>query len=254
MAVAITRGTLPGLVAATVSVCWAVASPAAAQVTTGFTGDYAPENWQLFNGNADGSIDVSSAPESVQLTGGNQADDLNCSSTSLSLLEASKCLPGVTNWYIEVPEDSLLSFRWSYQTADSGGPGFDSFGYVIEDFPPPQGDGQPFIELIDIGGPLQQVGVTQIQVAAKRIFALQIATDDNRYGAATVIIDQFTATSLAPEPCPDSPEAASADSCPPEEPEQPEEPEEPVSVPEPTSAIALGLFGLGGWVLRRKRR
>ncbi|GCL41539.1 hypothetical protein [Dolichospermum planctonicum] len=62
-----------GVVASLVSIL-ALSAPARA-ITFGFTGDYAPSNWNLTNSNADGLVNTSNAPNSITLTGGDNGSD-----------------------------------------------------------------------------------------------------------------------------------------------------------------------------------
>jgi hypothetical protein len=68
----------------------------------GFTGAYAPSNWTLSNDNTNGYVDTSNAPSSISIIGGD-----------LGGLGA-----GQTTYTTTALIGGLLSFNWSYGTAD----------------------------------------------------------------------------------------------------------------------------------------
>ncbi|MEY2915054.1 MAG: hypothetical protein RLZZ184_4363 [Cyanobacteriota bacterium] len=92
-----------GVVASLVSIL-ALSSPARA-ITFGFTGDYAPSNWNLTNQNADGYVDTSNAPNSITLTGGNNGSG-SFGRTTYSITNTN-------------PLPVNISFNWGYSTKDS---------------------------------------------------------------------------------------------------------------------------------------
>ncbi|MFM6253369.1 MAG: hypothetical protein ACKPEQ_30215, partial [Dolichospermum sp.] len=98
-----------GVVASMVSIL-ALSAPARA-ITFGFTGDYAPSNWNLINSNANGSVDTSTAPNSITLTGGNNG------SGSFGRTDYK-----ITN---NNPLPVNISFSWLYLALDL--PGADRF-------------------------------------------------------------------------------------------------------------------------------
>ena len=243
MANAILRTVIGALVAST-AVIGSAAQSATAQ---GFTGSFAPEQWELFNSSPafpnidnsqitinniplapfNGSVDFTNAPDSLTLVGSNQSAILeqlgfSCNSPDLPVSVLFLCDTSFTTVFVTVPETSILSFDWDYTTADALGPAFDPFGVALGNFPPtdPNADGS-FTELINRSGSSQQSGTASVEVAANQIFGFQIGTADNQGGRATTIISQFQVRSIDP-------------------------PDEPVSVPEPTSAVAIAaITGLG---------
>ncbi|MFM6367710.1 MAG: hypothetical protein ACKPGN_05685, partial [Dolichospermum sp.] len=82
-----------------------LALSAPARAIIGFTGDYAPSNWNLTNSNANGSVNTSTAPNSITLNGGNNGTKLF----------------GRTNYSITNtnPLPVNISFNWLYSTADN---------------------------------------------------------------------------------------------------------------------------------------
>ncbi len=223
-----------------------IGTTAQASIAQGFTGSFAPEQWELFNSSPalagidntqltinnvplapfNGSVDFTDAPDSLTLLGSNQSGildqfGLSCTSTDLPVSVLFLCDTSFTTVFITVPEASIFSFDWDYTTTDSLGAAFDPFGFALGNFPPtsPRTDGT-FTELIDRAGAAQQSGTASVEVAANQVFGFQIGTADNQGGRAITTISQFQVQRL------DS--------------------GEPTSVPEPTSAVAIALItGLG---------
>lgn len=241
MAQAILKNVLGALVASA-AVIGTTAQMAVAQV--GFAGSFAPEQWELFNSSPafpdidnsalriggiplapfNGSVDFTNAPDSLELLGSDQSAilaefGLSCDSPNLQLNLLFLCDSSFTTVFVTVPEASVLSFSWDYLTTDILGPAFDPFGFAIGNFPPddPLTDGI-FTELIDRSGPIEQSGVTSVEVAANQVFGFQIGTADNQGGRAQVTISDFQVMFTEPDEM------------------------EPTSVPEPTSAVAIALL------------
>ena len=261
MAKAILNTVLGALV---ISAAVATAQTANAQ---GFTGGFAPEEWELFNSRPaftgidnsrigigqtsdgsirpildggtplapfNGSVDFTDAPDSLTLLGSDQSailDEfgLNCNSAPSSLLFL--CGSSFTTVYVTVPEAVEISFSWDYMTADSFGPAIDPFGFAIGNFPPddPNTDGT-FTELIDRNGASSQSGTASVELAANQIFGFQIGTADNQGGRAQVTIRDFNVMITEPD---------QVDS---------------TSVPEPGSAVAIALLTGLGLCLGKKSR
>lgn len=222
--------------------------PDAPSITEGFSGEYAPIEWRFVSIQTGGeaflrdtegdlfgfepSSDVE-CPVADDVTPGRAffigdssglasgVQDLPASALFLRGGNRAACTAGITDVFITVPEDSLLSFNWFYSTDDMS-PAYDPFGYsigsidengTIEDDPAPV-----FFPLVDSMGSIAQTGFAEVQVKAQQVFAFEIITLDNQGGAATAVISQFKATPLG----------------------------KPTSIPEPGSTIAtLMLSGLG---------
>ncbi|MEM1251082.1 MAG: hypothetical protein AAGI69_01525 [Cyanobacteria bacterium P01_H01_bin.21] len=225
----------------------------------GFTGSFAPEEWQLFNSRPafsgidnsrigigqtsdgsigpildggiplapfNGSVDFTDTSDGLTLLGSDQSAileefGLTCNSAPSNLLFL--CGSSFTTVYVTVPEAVEISFSWDYMTTDSFGPAIDPFGFAIGNFPPdaPNTDGV-FTELIDRDGAASQSGTTSVELAANQIFGFQIGTADNQGGRAQVNINDFSVMVIDPDVI------------------------DPKPVPEPASAIAIALFaGLG---------
>lgn len=212
----------------------------------GFAGNFAPENWELFNSSPafpgidnskitiegvplapfNGSVDFTNAPDSLTLLGSDQASILDefglaCDTVQPTLLFL--CDTSFTTVFVTVPETSIISFDWDYTTADAFGPAFDPFGFALGNFPPTslKTDGV-FTELIDRNGSTTQSGSKLVKVAANQIFGFEIGTADNRGGRAQVTISNFQVMVKEPDVI------------------------DPISVPEPTSGLAIAILtGLG---------
>ena len=205
------------------------------ETTFDFSGDYAPDQWQVRSRNAgggfrfDGMDAGGTSASSLTLVGSDLGGTDGCQTTPLP----DYCAPGFTALFvqIQVPESSIIQFDWDYITYDVS-PAFDPFGYVLPEF---DSLGQliegQFVSITDPDGGISQSGEFSIQVDANQFFAFQIGTLDNQYGPAVVTIDQFSVTSLEPDL-----------GTPPV-----------VTVPEPGSAIALTLSSLSLLALRRRR-
>ncbi|MEM6252708.1 MAG: hypothetical protein AAF821_07290 [Cyanobacteria bacterium P01_D01_bin.156] len=208
----------------------------------GFTDNFAPEQWELFNSSPafpdidnsalaingvplapfNGSVEFD-APESLTLLGSNQSGILeqfgftcNTVPSDFSFL----CRDSFTTVYVTVPESGELFFDWEYITDDIGGAAFDLFGFVVSDLPPEALPDSPFSQLSDRAGATAQTGSTTVAIEANEIFGFSIGTGDNQGGRAQVTITNFGLRISEPD-------------------------EGPVtSVPEPSFAIAA-LAGLG---------
>jgi hypothetical protein len=139
----------------------------------GFTGAYAPSNWTLSNNNTNGYVDTSNAPSSITIIGGNQGGSGF----------------GQTTYTTTALIGSLISFNWSYGTADVDGPFWDPFGFVLNG---------AFIQLTDDFGPYGQSGSFSTTLAQGDIFGFGINTVDNAFGPANATISDFA--SPVPEP------------------------------------------------------
>lgn len=102
---------IPGTAAIAVGILALTPVPAQA---LGFSGAYDPTNWTTsFGGGGDGSVDTTSAPSSIEITGPNN---------------------GQANSYVDytitAPAAGVVTFSWMYNTIDD--PGHDSFGYLVD--------------------------------------------------------------------------------------------------------------------------
>lgn len=137
------------------------------QADTGFTGSYAPLNWQLVNSNADGTVDWSNAPNSVLLTGGE--NDTNAS--------------GTTDLITFIQKDGAVSFYWNYISNDYEFALCDTAGYLLDGV---------YTQLSIDAGPANQSGFESISVLQGQSFGFRVYTDDNQGGLASVTISSFS--------------------------------------------------------------
>ncbi|MBT9311963.1 hypothetical protein [Leptothoe kymatousa] len=241
--------TVLGAFFASTAVVTATAQMAIAQ---GFTGDFAPGEWELFNSspifspNVDedavrefqeqlapfnGSVEFSD-PDALTLLGSNQSEyleqfGLTCG-TAPSNFVSLLCRDSFTALYVTVPDTGELFFDWEYATEDSLGPAFDLFGYFVSDLPPEVLPDSPFNQLSDSAGEVRQRGSTTVSVNADEIFGFNIGTGDNEGGRALVTITNFGIRISEPDE------------------------DTPTSVPEPTSGIAIA--ALAGLALRWNKK
>ena len=138
----------------------------------GFTGAYAPSNWTLSNDNTNGYVDTTNAPSSISIIGG----DLGGLGSGQTTYTTTALIGG------------LLSFNWSYGTADVS-PFYDPFGFVLNG---------AFTQLTDNFGPNGQSGAFSTTLAQGDIFGFGINTTDNVLGAGNATISDFAAP--VPEP------------------------------------------------------
>lgn len=154
----------------------ALIAPAAAGVSTGFSGSYAAANWSSSNSNG-GNGSVSAGSDSLLLT-----------SSDFSLIDADPA-ESTLSYGITVSEGSMISFSWLYSTEDVSS-SYDIFGYSINGvFTQLSSDGLSFLD--------SQDGSLSVWVAAGSTFAFVLESSDSEGGAATVTISDFNAV---PEP------------------------------------------------------
>jgi hypothetical protein len=143
----------------------------------GFTGAYAPSNWTLSNNNTNGYVGTSNDLSSITIIGG----------------DAGGGEPGQTTYTTTALIGGLLSFNWSYVTADVN-PFYDPFGFVLNG---------AFTQLTNNSGPNGQSGAFSTTLAQGDIFGFGINTTDNVLGRGYATISNFAAPDFAapvPEP------------------------------------------------------
>ncbi|MFM6535406.1 MAG: hypothetical protein ACKPHQ_14210 [Dolichospermum sp.] len=154
-----------GVVASLVSIL-ALSAPTRA-ITFGFTGDYAPSNWNLTNSNADGSVNISNAPNSITLTGGNNGSG-SFGRTNYSITNTN-------------PLPVNISFTWLYLAQDL--PGLDRFDV---------NQNGSYTTIADSNGASGTYTTTLIPNG--NTFGFSIATIDNSTGTGSVRINNFSVT------------------------------------------------------------
>jgi len=156
-----------------------------------FTGPVAPANWSLTTtGTLSGGSPIPGSavfsPTQLVLTGGNSISPGG---------DTPGCIGGIYQVLgpCQISETINLagnySFNWSYLTVDSGGPGGDLFGVIV--------NGVRTV-LSDPGGALAQVGSRTF--AATSSFGFFVNCTDCISGSATATITNFAFTQAVPEP------------------------------------------------------
>ncbi len=150
-------------------------SPANAGLIIDFTDGYDVANWTTtLNGGA-GSVDLSGAPNSIVLNG---PDDWSGDPKSVDFTTTALA-------------DGLVSFAWSYTTADWS-PYFDPFGYLLNNI---------FTQLTDSYALASQSGSASFAVLTGDVFGFRQQSIDSAFGAGVTTISNFSAPSNAvPEP------------------------------------------------------
>ncbi|MBI1224886.1 MAG: T9SS type A sorting domain-containing protein [Bacteroidetes bacterium] len=129
------------------------------------------------------------APWTGSITNGGS---ISATSTSVTMVSDNNGLPpgAVTYTYdLVIPANGFIVFDWDYNTADSGGPFYDPFGYAINGL-------INFVPLVEtgLGDPISQNGRAIIPVSAGDVFALVQNSNDGHNGAATTVVSNFLYT------------------------------------------------------------
>lgn len=167
-----------------------------------FDGDYAIANWSETRiGDppaGGGEVDVSGAPASIVLQGGDDGCDGGFQGPGPQAsgrvrgdggpLPEFSCL---LLFVVDITGTGTLSFRWDYETDDEDGPEFDLFGYLL--------NGVPTQLSVDEGDDIQS-GTASLNVSDGDEFGFFIDCTDCEGGPASVTISQFSAPSGAAPP------------------------------------------------------
>ncbi len=146
---------------------------------TDFAGPYKPAKWTFTSDPAlgDGSVDAAAAPFSITITG----SDNGFATNSLGIVN--------TDYTIAAAASGLVSFDWSYSTADAAG--WDGFGYLLNG---------NFTLLAAQDG---EFGFSQFNVLQGDEFGFRVYADDNVFGPGIATISNFAAPNnftAVPEP------------------------------------------------------
>lgn len=141
---------------------------------SGFSGAYDPSNWTLTNINSNGDVDTSAAPSLIITRGGDNGTFAF----------------GQTSYTIAAAGNGLVSFDWIYETSDVDGPFYDNFGFVLNGV---------FTQLSNNQFSFQN-GTFSTLVNLGDQFGFAVNTVDNRFGAASATIFNFSAPQAVPEP------------------------------------------------------
>lgn len=86
----------------------------ASNASAAFIGYYAPSNWTTTDFNSNGTVDISGAPDSIVVIGGDNQSGIS----------------GTTDFTIAAQESGTWSFSWSYDSFDNVGDA-DRGGYLL---------------------------------------------------------------------------------------------------------------------------
>jgi hypothetical protein len=158
--------TQPGLLALALFLGLAVSAHA------DFTGQFATNRWTLFNTNADGFINLSNAPRSVTLTGGDN----------------QSYLPGYTEWHVTVTNTTQLSFTWRYTTADDNSGPFDRAGWRLN----------TATNELARNDSTTLTGSVTANASTGDVFAFWVRTGDNLLGPGRLTVTNFNFSATPP--------------------------------------------------------
>ncbi|WP_157717189.1 T9SS type A sorting domain-containing protein [Formosa sp. Hel1_31_208] len=135
--------------------------------STGFAGDFAPENWIQDLGGSDGSINITATD--MTIVGGNNGVGSN-------VIASATC-----------PTSGVYSFSWDFTTDDSSA-FWDPAFYV---------NGVAVIQLTDDGLSAQS-GSVSVNCAAGDVIGFSVNSQDGIAGAGTLTISNFAVGSMMP--------------------------------------------------------
>ncbi|MPM12998.1 hypothetical protein SDC9_59353 [bioreactor metagenome] len=135
----------------------------------GFAGAFDPYYWNFYQINADGYGDLSLAPDTILMVGGNNLSDNE----------------GFTNAAVEINCTGDVVFNWEY----TGG---DSAVYDVPQYSLDGGITYTQLSGFSVSGPVSQSGTSSIPVQDGQTFVLSVYTHDNMYGAASLKIFDFS--------------------------------------------------------------
>jgi hypothetical protein len=143
---------------------------AACPARAAFSGPFALSNWTLINSNANGSIDLSAAPDGIRVTGGNNGS----------------VYAGLTEWTMTVPAATTIQFDWIYATDDDTSGPWDRAGWRRNGV---------FTELARNDSTNLHGRVTA-NVSAGDTLSFWVKTEDNLVAPGKLSITNFTFSSI----------------------------------------------------------
>ncbi len=158
----------------------------------GFSGLYAPENWNFVT-EGDGSVDES-IPDSIELT----SSDGGCSigggfstTQSRDLATTDDHLSGNffcgTFYETTLFCDGTIEFDWDYESFDAGGPAFDPMGFIVNNDITQLTIGVAFDTTFAI-----QSGSESVPVEKGDRFGFWIEATDDTLGPAVTVFSEFS--------------------------------------------------------------
>ena len=158
----------------------------------GFSGIYAPENWNFVT-EGDGLLDDTNAPDSIELTssdggctvfpfGTTQSRDLATTDAHLS----GNFFCG-TFYEITMFCDGTVNFDWDYESFDIDGPAFDPMGFIVHNDITQLTIGVPFDTTFAI-----QSGSESVPVEKGDRFGFWIEATDDALGSAVTVFSEFS--------------------------------------------------------------
>lgn len=144
----------------------------------GFSGSYAPSNWTLTNDNADGSVNITNAPNSITVTGSDLGNE-DFGSTSYTVTAAGS---------------GTVTFNWSYFTADPDSAFYDPLFRILN------GTKTTLFTSTAPSGLKSGSGTDSFTIATGDVFGFGIDTVDNVAGRATTTFSNFSAPDATPVP------------------------------------------------------
>jgi hypothetical protein len=148
----------------------------AGQVNAAFLDAYSVGNW---NKSIDrGAINTTGAPNSIKLIGSNTTNPAYFGERNQDFTIAS-----IGNGYV--------TFDWNFKTNDSGGAGFDPFGWLLNGV---------FTKLTNDSGKKIQSGTFTVKVHVGDIFGFRANSVNSISGTANTTISNFFAPTQVPVP------------------------------------------------------
>jgi len=158
----------------------------------GFSGIYAPENWNFVT-EGDGLVDETNAPDSIELTssdggcGGPLDGDGFSTTQSRGLATTDAHLSGNffcgTFYEITLFCDGTVNFDWDYDTFDVDGSGFDPAGFIVHND----------ITQVTVNGLfISQSGSESVPVEKGDRFGFWIEATDDQLGSAVSVFSEFS--------------------------------------------------------------
>lgn len=147
----------------------AIVAVSTANAEAAFIGYYSPSNWN-FTTTSNGTLNSTGAPNSIELTGGdNQSGS-----------------PGTTDFTIAAPASGTWQFDWSYSSFDNV-PNGDSGGYLLN------GNFTELARNSDVINNRPALGFISLSVSQGDIIGYRVSTLDNTSAFGQLTVRNFSA-------------------------------------------------------------